>query len=601
MATTNIDVNKQNVVDLLKSAKDHPFVIPEYQRPYAWGDDEINTLFDDLWNFSIERDPENGPQTYFLGSIVSFENEKGEKEIIDGQQRITSLFLLLRAVYSKLEAEENRSKEVINFMNKIQPALWKEDEMTGEVDKSKILLRSEVVTDSGNALLAEILEKGVTRVGACDNYSRNYNNFLALYESKAKESPTQIYQFIVSLLNYAILLPISADNQDTALTIFSTLNNRGLPLSDADIFKSHIYKKLSADDKVVFIQKWKELSQDATNANENVQWLFYYNMFYIRALNGDDKTTTPGIRKYYLDKNFDRLNVSVIDTLKENLKLWQVINKGVELEDESWSKNVAILQVLDCLKSYSNEFWKYPVSIFYNQHKKNDGFESAFLCFLRKFCVMLLTRFIESPTISAIKSDILKLNVQITKTMYPAFFAGFRNQVEMPEEDYRLVLPNKRLERMLLKIVAYTHPNQTTLLPERWECEHIFPQKWDTAFYTIPIEEIKAHIEQLGNKIPLEKPRNIRASNGYFAYKKDEYKLSSIAVAKELGNSMYSEWYIQEIKDRNNVLIKTLVDTFAMFVDEYDKQIQPVNAKSTPTPEQAEMIRKLQEAGLYPM
>ncbi len=93
MATTNIDVNKQNVVDLLKSAKDHPFVIPEYQRPYAWGDDEIITLFDDLWNFSMERDPENGPQTYFLGSIVSFENEKGEKEIIDGQQRITSLFL----------------------------------------------------------------------------------------------------------------------------------------------------------------------------------------------------------------------------------------------------------------------------------------------------------------------------------------------------------------------------------------------------------------------------------------------------------------------------------------------------------------------------
>ncbi len=93
-------------------------------------------------------------------------------------------------------------------MNKIQPALWKEDEMTGEVDKSKILLRSEVVTDSGNALLAEILEKGITKVGAYDNYSRNYNKFIELYELKAKESPTQIYRFIVSLLNYAILLPI---------------------------------------------------------------------------------------------------------------------------------------------------------------------------------------------------------------------------------------------------------------------------------------------------------------------------------------------------------------------------------------------------------
>ena len=99
----NIEVNKQSVVDLLKSGKEHPFVIPEYQRPYAWGDDEINTLFDDIWEFSIERTKPDGPKTYFLGSIVSFENEKGEKEIIDGQQRITSLFILLRAVYSKLE------------------------------------------------------------------------------------------------------------------------------------------------------------------------------------------------------------------------------------------------------------------------------------------------------------------------------------------------------------------------------------------------------------------------------------------------------------------------------------------------------------------
>ncbi len=374
-----------------------------------------------------------------------------------------------------------------------------------------------------------------------------------------------------------------------------------MPLSDADIFKSHIYKKLSAEDKVVFIQKWKELSQDAIDANENVQWLFYYNMFYIRALSGDDKTTTPGIRKYYLDKNFDRLNVGVIETLKGNLKLWQVVNKGVELEYEPWSKNVAILQVLDCLKSYSNEFWKYPVSIFYNQHKTKDGFEQAFLCFLRKFCVMLLTRFIESPTISAIKSDILKLNVQIIKTMYPDFFAGFRNQLENQGIDYRLVLPNKRLERMLLKVVAYAHPDQISLLPDKWESEHIFPQKWDTAFYTIPIEEIKSHIEQLGNKIPLERPRNIRACNGYFVHKKEEYKQSAIAVTKELGNSMYSEWYIKEIEERNRLLNKMLADNFDRWVEEYNKQIQPVSAKPVPTPEQAEMIRKLQEAGLYPV
>ena len=111
MATTNIDVNKQNVVDLLKSGKDHPFIIPEYQRPYAWSDDEIIPLFDDLWEFSIERTTSKSAKTYFLGSIVSFENDQGEKEIIDGQQRITSLFLLLRAVYTNSKARKTKQRK----------------------------------------------------------------------------------------------------------------------------------------------------------------------------------------------------------------------------------------------------------------------------------------------------------------------------------------------------------------------------------------------------------------------------------------------------------------------------------------------------------
>ena len=94
MATT-IEVNKQSVKQLLETGKNKKFVIPEYQRPYAWTDEQIQTLFDDL----AEYTENNNESTYFLGAIVSYENEQGEQEIIDGQQRVTSLFLLLRAIY----------------------------------------------------------------------------------------------------------------------------------------------------------------------------------------------------------------------------------------------------------------------------------------------------------------------------------------------------------------------------------------------------------------------------------------------------------------------------------------------------------------------
>ena len=172
MATANINVNKQNVLQLLTSGQEIPFVIPEYQRPYSWSDDEIITLFEDLWEFSIERTHNDGAKNYFLGCVVSYE-ENGERQIIDGQQRITSLFLLLRAVFSMLEKEENKTDEVNNFIQKIKPALWKENEMTGKEDRSKILLRSEVVTDSGNLILRNILESGEADKNAKDNYSRD--------------------------------------------------------------------------------------------------------------------------------------------------------------------------------------------------------------------------------------------------------------------------------------------------------------------------------------------------------------------------------------------------------------------------------------------
>ena len=421
MDNKNISVNKLSVLELLSSGQDKPFVIPEYQRPYSWGIDHITTLFDDLWSFSIEKFQEGTANDYFLGCVVSYQ-ENGENQIIDGQQRLTSLFLLLRAIFSMLEKDESNSKEVQNFINKIKPALWKVDERTDAEDRSQMLLRSEVVSDSENNLLRNILMTGVTDSGAKDNYSINYNKFIELYSNKAKDNPLQIYNFILALLKYTILLPVVASDQETALTIFNTLNNRGMQLSDADIFKSYIYKKLDDQGKRDFISKWKDLEANASDAKESIQSLFYYHMFYLRAQNKDSKTTTPGIRKYYLEKGSNRLNANVIDDLTRSLKLWSVVNLRHSLDDEPWSQNLDIRKILDVLSSYPNEFWKYPVSIFFMQYGCHPDFKEMFLKFLRKFCVMLLTKYMENPTISAVKGDILKMNVDIISNSRPASF-----------------------------------------------------------------------------------------------------------------------------------------------------------------------------------
>lgn len=605
MATANINVNKQNVLQLLTSGQEIPFVIPEYQRPYSWSDDEIITLFEDLWEFSIERTHSDGAKNYFLGCVVSYE-ENGERQIIDGQQRITSLFLLLRAVFSMLEKEDNKTDEVNNFIQKIKPALWKENEMTGKEDRSKILLRSEVVTDSGNLILRNILESGEADKNAKDNYSKNYNKFKELYIQKSQNSPNQIYHFVLALLNYSILLPITADDQETALTIFNTLNNRGLPLSDADIFKSYIYKKLDDTGKKAFINKWKKLETDAEKANESIQSLFYYNMFYMRAREKDDKSTTPGVRKYYLDKNKNRLTPEIIDDLTVNLQLWKVINGREAADGEEWSQNMDIRKILDCLSSYTNEFWKYPVSIFFMEHKDKANFEKIFLKFLRKLYVMLLTRYLEVPTINAVKVDILKLNVQIINNSHPEFYAGFEEKkledeyavnAEKARTDKLIIAPHKNMVRMLLKVLAYQEDTQTDLLPGYWEIEHIFPQTWDSKYYTLNEEEANEKLEHLGNKLPLEKKLNISASNNYFAKKKDRYKDSNIAIIKKLGDSTLDEWNLANIDTNDTKVCEIIKDLLKAWVDEYEGE---EDSPKTPeaTPEELAMIKMLKEKGL---
>ena len=143
---TSIEVNKQSVKELLESGKKNAFVIPEYQRPYAWKEEHIVTLFNDLKEFTENQQEKDDEKegSYFLGTIVSFENDKGEQEIIDGQQRLTSLFLLLRAIYSKLQTNDTKSKEEKNFIGQIEPTIWKQDKMTGSVDYSKVLMSSKV-------------------------------------------------------------------------------------------------------------------------------------------------------------------------------------------------------------------------------------------------------------------------------------------------------------------------------------------------------------------------------------------------------------------------------------------------------------------------
>lgn len=568
MGTTTISVNKQTIEEFLLNARTKTFLIPEYQRPYSWTSEQIDTLFNDIWEFTCNEGGSDREGTYFLGSIVSYENSNREQEIIDGQQRITSIFLLLRAIYTKLNGVDEKTEKAKYFINKIEPLIWKTHKLTGKVDYSSVLLNSKVISETENEILKNILETGEINEELDDNYSKNYNQIFNLIEEKSVENALMIYEFIYALLNQVIILPITADSQETALTIFSTLNDRGLPLSDADIFKAKIYNHLKdKNEKQDFIEKWKELEEDTQNISESIQQLFYYYMFYLRAKENDRNSTTPGLRKYYSANKFKKLlETNILEDLREILNIWEVIAEPKKnIENENWSKNKDILKVLNILTSYPNEFWKYPVIVYYLSHKNKENFEKSFLKFLRKLYVELLKKYIEIPTINAVKANILKLNAEIISSDKPVFDFKSLSEDEIKE---KIKMPHRNAIRMLLKTLTYDI--QDELLEKKWEIEHILPVKWENNYDLRENEKVaKEKIEHLGNKTPFEKKLNIIATNNYFSKKKSYYLKSEIKMTREIGEIKSDKWDLDDIVERDIRMTDKIISILKLWNKEY--------------------------------
>ena len=562
-------IEQLNVKQFLETGREEPFLVPDYQRPYSWGEEEIVTLFNDLLLFTegdVSKKNKNSNDTYFLGTVISFKNENGEQEIIDGQQRITSLFLLLRAIYTKLKTFSKKTNLYDELLSEIEPILWK-NVIKSEGAVKNVLISSSVINDEGNNILKGILENGVTKEEANDRYSLNYTLFQRLFDGLVYENPGLMFEFVRYVLNRTLICPIITESQEGALNIFSTLNTRGMPLSESDIFKAKIYNFLDDSQKNRFIERWKELTEKAEYVNEDIQQIFYYYMFYLRALDGDSATTTIGIRKYFSQNNFAKLfNKSLLKDLNSILDLWAVVVKKQSLENAKWSKNNQIIKMLDVLSSYPNEFWKYPVIIYYLVHKENPEFEKRFLKFLKKLTIELVANYLVKPTVLAVKAGILKLNVEITKKLSPP--VAFQN-LPLDSLKTKLRLPSKNLFKMTLKMMVYNF--QEELLPDKWEIEQIYPSKSVEGFNDEALKTVsKDYLDSIGNKIPFEKRSTIKASKDYFQKKRILYLRSQIPYVKEFATKHVTHWNVEDIKKRNEFITEEIMRLFISWSGDYE-------------------------------
>lgn len=549
---TELSVSRRNIGTLFGETK--KFVIPEYQRPYSWDKEKCDILWSDIQNFHTEN-KDKPSEEYFLGTIVTCK-DGDNSNVIDGQQRITSFLLLLRAFYRKLEEMQASSPddEIDGLMKMIAPSIWDVNPMSKKVtDKNRIHIQSLVITEKDNDAFHYIMVNGQTKKGDSSHYSENFTFFMNKCNAYAKDYPLDWKEFCLCILNQCIVLPIECTDLDAALTIFSTLNDRGLELSDADIFKAEMYKSFETKElKSDFIGKWKDLTEITNRSGLTIDDIFRY---YSHVLRGSekDKTKEIALRKFYSKGSYSRLKKhGLIETLVDLAEFWEKILKY----DDSIC-TIETKKMLHCLKCYPNDFWRYPLTVLYYYDKTNNiNIKENLASFLKRLVSYLFVRFIESQSRNSIKDPVYQFCIDLASI-------GDANICYMLKQDFKQVLlntANTKIAKPLILLNSYLYDDNANLIPETFEIEHIFPQKWDSHYFTWTNEEAEMYVNQYGNKIPLEKKLNIQASNGFYSKKKEKYSNSRITEISYLLN--FDDWSKDDISNRSDEMANRLINFF---------------------------------------
>ena len=524
MSKLNID---QQTIKELFSNKRSDFLIPDYQRPYAWEETECQTLWDDIFAFAFPESDctlfNSDEDEYFLGPIVTFKNDSGKLEIIDGQQRLTTLMLLLRAFFSKFGNMKDTNS--ISTSDDIAQCIWKTDEF-GNPDKNKLKIDSEVSSDDDKEEFLSILKTGETTPSQKSRYAKTYLFFQDKINEFLQTFPTYFAYLPTRILNNCILLPIEAESQDTALRIFSTLNDRGKPLSDTDIFKAQFYKFYSdMGRKDEFISRWKELESkcdevfDAPSGSP-MDELFTRYMYYERAKLGIKQTTTEALRKFYeKDKYAILKREETLSDLEKLTDFWKCI---ASQEDTAFSDRV--LRKLAVLNYAPNGMWTYLVSVYFMKNIDENNFlgDDKFYKFLDRITAFIWTYAVMRPGVNALRTPAYPAMIEIVNDVEVTFsdFLFSEDAVRNMMSNYEYT--NQRpITKSMLAWWACSNDNQELIpLYTTLEIEHIFSRQRQTNEKTL---KDRNNLESIGNKALLEKDINIRASDYRFTDKKKYY------------------------------------------------------------------------------
>lgn len=566
---SSISADKLVIKDIF--CDDYLFTIPNYQRPYSWEEEHCLQLLDDIHSFAFRDEDFNDLPPYFWGSAVIIKRPiERNAQIVDGQQRLSTLTILLSCLRYVIEEKENKDT-ISEFI------FQKENKLKGTSATYRLKSRKRD-QDFFNKLIQD--EKGLIEyykdpnfiIPVNDAQSQMLTNAKALLEEfqKKKYTQDQLEHIATYIIQKCVIVIVASTDEEMAFRIFNVLNDRGKDLTIADILKSEILEKIIEKEQEKYTEKWEDCE---TKLGINNFKDFFSHLRAIYAKKKAEKSILVEIREYvkptnnpkeFIDKVLIPFSDAYLNIIKQDFQATQFAE---EIND-----------LFGKLKRVAHTDW-IPSAIFFIA-KYPSSSEN-----IKKFLVQL-----EKVTLGM---EGMKTSLNERLERYAKINAKIENgtnlydstsEFMLQKQDREYIISSlkspdlygKRMVKpVLAKIEEQMNDSSISINFDSLSIEHILPQTptdvyWTSRFTTD--ERIK-RTNNLGNLSLITVRKNSQAKNYEFktkinVYFKADGKASNLAMVNDLLN--YPGWKPENISERNIRLLNHFLK--AVGLEEYKEK-----------------------------
>ena len=556
------------------------YCIPDYQRAYVWDTDQVRDLLDD----TISAYRENKDAQYFLGSMVLKINEKSENnvsyteyELLDGQQRITTVFLILACMRDMLTAYPQYQNSLAGFVYQAEDAILQQPE------RMRIIfnIRSDV-RDFVNEYIKplhgtcdSVLLKEKMQAKDVNISIRNMANAVLVVHEFLEENKSEIIEYLSYFLNKVLMIYVATEELQDAFQLFTVLNNRGVKLSSSDILKAENLKELSAADRTSWATRWEEME---TYFGEE----FDKFLSHIRTILVKKKQTTTLLKEFdefvYSNQEYDRTQKKYVPRtpiLRRGRDTFELIYSYYHTYQEVFDTDHSVVtgdyEITNYLKlmetGFGADYWIAPVLDYYRKYRR-QGFVAFLKALDRKLSadwITAATPTVRMENVNAILREIEASRDSATLLQSKAFAIN--------KSDFERVINGDIYGRsfakyLLLKLDLIYRGFSTPMIPQAIaSIEHILPRnpsagsQWVKDFSDTEREE---WTNKLGNLVLISRRKNTSQGNRDYAVKKENYFKKNIEV---FPNSIriyqnYPKWKLSDLKKNHSEVVAKLLNVY---------------------------------------